>query len=205
MAPAAYAPPAQHYAPPVPQDVEIHATQPKVAHYATPAPLPQHRPDVVDAGPYIPPAPSLPQRPQRMPQVEDLPVVVQNQIRSSRGEAMAEASPAESKRRTLLERLASFGMSRHDEQAAPVGKSPQQAPRPPGSMHHAAPPQLTGGSYAPSALPPASVHAEYGKRIPNAAPSRQAAVDQHGRPAPLPRQAEDDQLEIPAFLRRQSN
>jgi len=51
---------------------------------------------------------------------------------------------------------------------------------------------------------PSHVHDEYGRR--SAAPQRptQPALDVHGRPANQ-RSFEDDQLEIPAFLRRQSN
>jgi len=51
---------------------------------------------------------------------------------------------------------------------------------------------------------PSHVHDEYGRR--SAAPQRptQPALDLHGRPANQ-RSFEDDQLEIPAFLRRQSN
>ncbi len=52
-----------------------------------------HRQDYHDAGPFIPPAPLMPQRAQRMPQIEDLPLPVQHQIRAQRGEpASAEAA-----------------------------------------------------------------------------------------------------------------
>jgi cell division protein FtsZ len=44
------------------------------------------------------------------------------------------------------------------------------------------------------------VHAEYAKRPATQRPV--APLDPHGRAQP---RAEDDQLEIPAFLRRQSN
>ena len=47
---------------------------------------------------------------------------------------------------------------------------------------------------------PSPVHAEYAKRPATQRPS--APLDPHGRALP---RAEDDQLEIPAFLRRQSN
>jgi cell division protein FtsZ len=45
---------------------------------------------------------------------------------------------------------------------------------------------------------------EYAKR---AAPQRPApqGLDQHGRQAPVHNSLDDDQLEIPAFLRRQAN
>jgi cell division protein FtsZ len=44
---------------------------------------------------------------------------------------------------------------------------------------------------------------DYAKRpAPRPAPQ---GLDIHGRPAPVHNSAEDDQLEIPAFLRRQAN
>ena len=50
-------------------------------------------------------------------------------------------------------------------------------------------------------------HASGAKRSDDAyAPSAQASLDQHGRSAPAPRAtSEEDQLDIPAFLRRQAN
>ena len=187
----------QHYAPPpMPTDVEIHAVQPKPTHYAPAAPAPAPRAEHMDNAPFVPPMPTMPQRGPRMPQVEDLPMPVQNQIRSHRGEIPADQSPAESKRRTLLERLASFGMSRQEET---VGK-----PMPP--QGRPAPAQISGPTYGHHQAPPAQVHAEYAKRPqPAPAPRHAAAMDQHGRQAPMSRHADDDQLEIPAFLRRQSN
>ena len=122
-----------------------------------------------EPAPYVPPLPETP-RP-RMPSVEDFPKPVQEQIRQARGEA----APAEARRKSIFERLASFGASRQDEtmQAAPTQARP---------------------------LPPQSAHAEYARR-----PAAPVGLDPHGRRAPQQRAAEDDHLEIPAFLRRQSN
>ncbi len=72
---------------------------------------------------------------------------------------------------------------------------------------------------APRAMPPAlpaaprpsraraALHAEYGRPQPRPATPRpaQGNLDAHGRIAARAAQMEDDQLEIPAFLRRQSN
>ena len=203
-------PQATGYAPqgPVASDVEIKAVSaPKAGNYAPP-PLPDpHRQDYHDAGPFIPPAPVMSQRAQRMPQIEDLPLPVQHQIRAQRGEpASPEPPQTDTKRRTLLERLASFGMSRQDEVAAappPRSSLPAPAPRMPQAPVQYAPPQQ---SHAARPQPgPAS--SDYGKR-PLAQPMNrhpQAPTDQHGRALPPARTLEDDQLEIPAFLRRQSN
>jgi cell division protein FtsZ len=61
--------------------------------------------------PYIPPQAERAIRPARMPRVDELPVPAQNQIRASRGEV----DPAQDKRRSLLQRLATVGFGRKDE------------------------------------------------------------------------------------------
>jgi len=168
-------------------DVEIRPVAAKPAVYGE---LPSEAPRAIEAaqpaGPFIPPAAEQPViRPQRMPQIEDLPRPVQNQMRAQR--ESAEMHPVEAKRRSLLDRLAAFGMSRQED-------APPAPPRP-------AAPQ-------PARLPsPTPAHAEYGKRSPQPAATRPAQVplDQHGRLVQPARSAEDDQLEIPAFLRRQSS
>ena len=195
--------PVQYSAPaPLPADVEIMpVAAPKASSFVTPPPAPA-RTEYQDAGPFIPPAPVASQRSQRMPQIEDLPMPVQNQIRAHRTDVAPVEPQGDTKRRTLLERLASFGMGRQDDTAgappaaAPAPPRPQPAmplpPQPYAPSHHAPRPQ------------PTAAQAEYGKRPPAPAPAR-ASSDQHGRALPPPRNFEDDQLEIPAFLRRQSN
>src|SRR6202023_401396 len=85
-----------------------------------------------DADPFVPSAPDSPfVRPQRMPQIDDLPLPAQNQIRAHRGELANEPHP-EAKRRSLLERLASFGISRQEGAASASASRDRQAPmRPP--------------------------------------------------------------------------
>jgi cell division protein FtsZ len=142
---------------------------------------------------YFPPAAEQPViRPTRMPQIEDLPPVVQQQMRVHRGEQLAPAAPAETRRRSLLEKLAAFGISRQEE------AQPAPAPR-------AVAPSLPAP--APQRAAPAAVHAEYGRPQPRAAAPRpaQGTLDPHGRMGARPAALEEDQLEIPAFLRRQSN
>jgi cell division protein FtsZ len=167
------APPRPHYE---------HASAPRTQDYA---PQP---------GPFIPPAAEQPIRAPRMPQIEDLPLPVQQQIRAQRGEAPAE-NPTETRRRTLLERLASFGMSRQEE----AHHAPAQVPALP------APPRMAPQPARPA---PSPVHTEYARRPAAPAPApapRQAQLDPHGRATPVVRSSEDDHLEIPAFLRRQSS
>jgi cell division protein FtsZ len=128
-----------------------------------------------------------------MPQIQDLPMPGQAQIRASRGEEPAEPA-ADTKRMTLLRRLATvgFGGRREEAEAAPA---PVRAPV-------SAPPA--------SPMPQAPMPADYAKRA--AAPvaqgyrPAQGHLDPQGRvAAPQSRMMDDDQLEIPAFLRRQAN
>ncbi len=206
-APQHYAPaPAPaHYAPAPTGGVQLQQVTPQPAQTYAEAPRPAPRePERFEAGPYIPPAPEGPVlRPQRMPQIDDLPRPVQEQIRQQ----YVSGDQADVKRRTLLERLAAFGMSRDEtapaieHRATPqLGYQPQQAPQ-----HHQAPPHHQPPHQRPAAPGPA--HADYAKRPAPPAPPRpvQHQLDPHGRMAPPPRQSEDDQLEIPAFLRRQTS
>jgi len=201
-------PAAQHFAPPprpmMPSaqvgGVQVQPVAPQQHMYAEPAPAQQPEEDFRQQ-PYIPPVPESPViRPQRMPSIEDLPLPAQNQLRAQRGEQQPETH-GEAKRRTLLERLASFGMSRQEEAAA--------APQTPAAIPQAHLPQThlpqahlpQGQSPAAHRTQPNSVHAEYAKRP--LAPVARPQLDAHGRTAP--RTAEEDHLEIPAFLRRQSS
>ncbi|HUB65771.1 MAG TPA: cell division protein FtsZ [Methylocella sp.] len=174
--------------------VHIQEVAPQSRHYADPGQQAMRPGEHYDAGPFVPDSPVV--RPQRMPQIDDLPLPAQNQIRAHRGELAAEPHP-EAKRRSLLERLASFGISRQDG-AAPVPASRERQPpvRQPGPPQTYRQPQ------------PNPVHAEYAKRAQHPpAPTRipQPAADTHGRGAYHSRALEEDQLEIPAFLRRQSS
>ena len=144
--------------------------------------------DPIDAEPeavhFIPPQAERVVRPTRMPRVEELPLPAQNQMRARRGEGASETP--DQKRMTLLQRLASVGLGRREEPAAPAPQPQRPAARP---------------------AAPSSVHAEYAKRPSQQAtrPAQQASLDMHGRPAAPARTIDDDQLEIPAFLRRQAN
>jgi cell division protein FtsZ len=175
-------------------EVHIEPAPPR-PHYE-PAPAPRAQEYAPQPGPFIPPAAEQPIRAPRMPQIEDLPLPVQQQIRAQRGEAPPE-NATETRRRTLLERLAAFGMSRQED--AHHAPAPQLPALP-------APPRLAAP--APARPAPAPVHTEYARRPAAPAPApapRQVQLDPHGRATPVARSAEDDHLEIPAFLRRQSS
>ena len=174
------------------EDIRIEPAQPRPVMAAAPAPVRQPEPAPMLEENFIPPMPERSVvRPTRMPRIEDLPMPAQNQIAASRVTPGAPLAPnaADQKRMSLMQRLASVGFGRKDDE-----------------MQEAPPMPLRQAPPAP-AMPqaPSAAHAEYMRR-PAAAPAARAAqgqLDQLGRAAPN-RASEEDHLEIPAFLRRQA-
>jgi cell division protein FtsZ len=165
-------------------DVTIRPITPKPSLFVEPVmadPAPQDMPKA-----FIPPQPERASRP-RMPRIDELPMPAQNEIRAQQRGETEEAGP-EKQRMTLLQRLAAVGLGRREEPEAeePQAERQQLPPLPPRQ---------------PVRMPdPVS---EYAKRPPTPAPQ---GLDMHGRPSlPVQKPVEDDQLEIPAFLRRQAN
>jgi len=141
---------------------------------------------------FIPPAPervAVPPRAPRMPRIDELPLPAQNEIRAQRGE-VADDHP-EKRRLSLMQRLASVGLGRRDEGEAP------QAPRTAQPM-----PQFERPPQRPTARQPEGRPAPVSEYARRSAPQ---GLDPLGRPAPVHNPGEDDQLDIPAFLRRQAN
>ncbi len=148
---------------------------------------------------FVPPAPEQPiVRAPRMPQIEDLPQLAQAQLRAAR-EGLAAAAAQEPRRKSLLEKLAAFGITRHEDEPA---ARPQPAPVPQPVAQLPLPPQQR--TYAAPAAQP-----EYPRAQARPLPARPAAaagsLDPHGRPTHRPPVTEDDHLDIPAFLRRQQS
>ena len=119
----------------------------------------------------------------------------QNEIRQARGES--EEEHPQKTRMSLLQRLANVGLGRRDEEKEPPiaarGSGPAMAPMPPLPERK---PQRTIAQQMATHEPVS----EYARR-----PAPQG-LDGHGRPAPVvPPPQGDDHLDIPAFLRRQSN
>ncbi|MGP0061389.1 MAG: cell division protein FtsZ [Beijerinckiaceae bacterium] len=174
--------------------LHVQPVMPQPAAFVEPVAWAAAEPEPYDSRAFIPPIPATPTgRAPRMPQIEDLPRPAQAQIRAQRDEPPSELQH-EIRRRTLLERLAAFGMSRHEDPHA----SADDAEMP---VQPTAPIPASRGSQ------PNSIHAEYAKRSsgPVAGRSAQQPLDGHGRIQPTRSLTEDDQLEIPAFLRRQSS
>jgi cell division protein FtsZ len=133
-----------------------------------------------------------PVRAPRMPKFEDLPMPAQAEIRQARGEA--EEDHPQKSRMSLLQRLANVGLGRRDEETEPPIAARASGPAMP-PMPERKPKRTVSEQIA--ANDPVS---EYARRpVPQ-------GLDTHGRPAPVaaPPQG-DDHLDIPAFLRRQSN
>jgi cell division protein FtsZ len=136
-----------------------------------------------------------PLRTPRMPKFEDLPMTAQNEIRQARGEA--EDEHPQKARMSLLQRLANVGLGRRDEETEPPiaarASGPAMAPMPP----------------LPERKPQRSVAHQMAANEPVSEYARRPApqgLDAHGRPAPVaPAPQGDDHLDIPAFLRRQTN
>jgi cell division protein FtsZ len=149
---------------------------------------------------FIPPMPEPAMRQQRMPRIDELPLPAQNEIRAQRGE-LADNHP-EKQRLSLMQRLASVGLGKREETEAPP------APRAARPM-----PQFERPAQRPTARNPEGRHqeaqptearladpvSEYARKAPP------QGLDPHGRTAPVHNSPEEDQLDIPAFLRRQAN
>jgi cell division protein FtsZ len=169
-------------------DVTIRPLTPKPTLFIDPA---ASRPEAQEPEAFIPPqADRLPSRGPRMPRIDELPVPAQNEIRARRGE-LTEEHP-DKRRKSLLERLASVGLGRRE----PEKEETPPPPRMPAPMPTE---RLAGRPLPRTADLRAEPVSEYAKRQ---APQ---GLDQHGRQAPVHNQGEEDQLDIPAFLRRQAN
>ncbi len=112
----------------------------------------------------------------RMPRPDEFPVLAQRQLAQRQADVASIADQGIKRRRGLLERLASVGIGRREE---PV---PAQQPA---VVAKKAEPRLQPTREAPAPAP--------------------AASNVHPIPRQIDPELDDDQLEIPAFLRRQAN
>ena len=164
-------------------DVTVRPAAPKPVFEPAPQPAPVAQQPIepspyMQGGGFVPPAPEQPMRPPQMPNIQDFPIPGQRVLEQAREPV---APPVEKKRASLLDRLTAAGFGRRAEPEVP-------APQPVRMQQPQAP--VAPMPQAPAPQPAPSAH-EFAKRPPAARPQQ--------------RLSEDDQLEIPAFLRRQSN
>jgi cell division protein FtsZ len=174
------------------EDVTIRPLAPKPSLFIDPA---ANEPEAEEETAFIPPQPErMPMRAPRMPRIDELPLPAQNEIRAKRGELANDHHP-EKRHRSLLQRLASVGLGRREEAA----KSLPPAPRAAAIAPMPGADRLPGRPMPrPSESRPEPV-SEYAKR------TMPQGLDHHGRTSAVHNSAETDQLDIPAFLRRQAN
>ena len=176
--------------------IQRYEPQPTVYTHADPVqeveePVARPEPQI-DRRPYIPPTAERPMAPARMPRVDEFPPIAQRQMAQPEEHHDEERRPM-----SLLKRLA-HGLSRRDEHEADAAA--QREP-----SFDRAPMQRESAAYQPAG------HDEFAKRpaprMPAEPVHRPAAgnLDPMGRAQPQQRLSEEDQLEIPAFLRRQAN
>ena len=181
--------------PPMAPEVTIRPLSPKPSLFIDPA---VSAPEPQEPEAFIPPQPErAPPRALRMPRIDELPVPAQNEIRARRGEIAPEEHP-DRRRLSLLQRLAAVGLGRRDvEEEAPAAAVPPS----PSARSMPGSPQSPGdrlpGRPAPRPESRPDPVSEYAKRP--------QGLDQHGRQTSVHNRGEDDQLDIPAFLRRQAN
>jgi cell division protein FtsZ len=151
--------------------------------------------DAADA-PFMPP---LPEAPARMPRVEDFPPVAQRQIEAHRRTGAPEPQHEDRGPMSLIRRLAAVGLGRREEAPADHSRQPPPVQRP---ATRQAQPQQRQMPPQPRAAMPAG--RPQGKTEQPPYRAQQGDLDPHGRAVPAQRPL-DDELEIPAFLRRQSS
>jgi cell division protein FtsZ len=191
---------------PMIEDVTIRPIPPKPSLFPEQMAPPIEPPPTPRA--FIPPAPERTvNRPRRMPGIDELPRPAQAELRAKLGEG--EVDHPEKRKVSLLRRLAAVGLGRRDEQEeaermpASVRPARPAAPRPhdrpldrPMDRAPPAPRPAMPAPPMPRAAEPVS---DYAKR------PQQPGPDPLLRQAPMPKAVEEDQLDIPAFLRRQAN
>lgn len=136
---------------------------------------------------FIPPVADRVMKPVRMPSVEELqiPATVQSPSAATQAHAdLMQPQPAEKRRMTLLEKLSKVGFGRSQDDAAVEDKKQPEMEAAPQMQDTRLQPQMNtqAAGYRPA----------------------QGQLDPHGRVQVQKSVSEDDSLEIPAFLRRQS-
>jgi cell division protein FtsZ len=210
-----------------PGDVTIEKCPAQTTSIALPRSTPQPKP-AAPAQSFQPAPPAAMTRPvRRMPKVEELPMVAQKAIKAQNGETPAMGLAAHKRKVGFLERLANVGRGRKDEDAEMTSKREPEFGQGPASSEKSrmepqraeaqrveapkaeAPRAETPKAEAPRAETPAPRSARIER--PREAVAASARIEPQIRRAqaaakPAPQESfEEDDLEIPAFLRRRAN
>jgi cell division protein FtsZ len=127
----------------------------------------------------------------RMPRPDEFPPIAQRQMQAHQAQAAGEPK----KRRGLIERLASVGLGRRE--LAPVASRPEPVPAPAPVAEQRSEPRM-------QAIPEDNRGPQQAGNVHTITPPNAQGHQQANDPAIDPG-LDDDQLEIPAFLRRQAN
>ena len=178
-----------------PGNVTIERRQPQLAVAMAQGAAPQAA-EPVKA--FVPTAPSLAPRPvRRMPNIEEFPIPAQNEVRARSGEVAPQGLQAQKKKVGFLERLAGVARSKKEE-GSPV---PAEKQEPDFGQPKTVPMPLRPVGAAPKGL---RIERPSGEATVNALAKR---IEAQARPVSHDAGAEsqaDDDLEIPAFLRRRA-
>lgn len=143
---------------------------------------------------FVPPAPEAPSD-QRIPPIEEFPFIAQREMAAERAPRQA-TGQSEQRPMSLLKRLAHGFNAKKDEEGDGGSEEPA-------ALTTAATKAKAPAAHMRSGLIPQTGVAQAGAASPQR--QRQAELDPMGRQMPQRVQSEDDNLEIPAFLRRQSS
>jgi cell division protein FtsZ len=155
--------------------------------------------------PFQPAPPVAIKRPvRRMPAMEDLPVVAQSEIKAKSGDVPVIGLAAQKKKVGFLERLANVGRLRKEDDETPAKREPEFE-RPWGELPKQAERPKPEAEAAPRGI---RIERPRGEKVVAALPKLvevQAAPDADEREEAPDESLVDDDLEIPAFLRRRAN
>ena len=157
--------------------------------------------------PFQPAPPAATKRPvRRMPSMEELPVVAQNEIKAKSGQAPVIGLAAQKKKLGFLERLANVGRTLGKEAEEAPAKREPEFERPWGEMPKAAErPKPESEAAAPRGI---RIERPRSERVVAAGPKvveMQSASAAAEMVEAVDESLVDDDLEIPAFLRRRAN
>ena len=182
-----------------PGNVTIERRPPQLAASALPQAAQPQRP-VPPVQNFVPAPPAMAQRPvRRMPNVEEFPLPVQNELKARAGAAPAQGLAEQKKKVGFLERLTGVARYRKDEDAAkPEKREPEfTAPKPVSMMPKPVEAQPKG----------LKIERPEDDNLVTGMPKRieaQPNVVSLETREPVDESPADDDLEIPAFLRRRA-